>query len=105
MRFRKPPLRLRFVNGLLYALPAVALWYYVVPVTLEVEISEEEEKMKPDGTVEVEDGEELEDGLFIPFGWPKKDAKTFYKGSDPEWKEYMKLAKDQQRQVDIQGKV
>jgi hypothetical protein len=103
VQFRKPPIRRRFFNGLLYAIPAFALWYYIIPVTLEVEISEEDEKLKPDGTIEVEDEDDLEDGLFIPFGWPKEDAKTFYKGSDPEWKEYMKLAKDPKRKTDIQG--
>jgi len=100
VRFRKPSLRRRLYNNLPWVIPLAALWYYY-PVTLEIEIVEEDEKMKPDGEVEVDDEEDLEDGLFIPFGWPSKDAKTFYKGSDPEWKAYMELAKNPQRQKDI----
>lgn len=59
--------------------------------------------MKPDGSVEEVNEEEMEDGIFIPFGWPKKEEKTYFKGSDPEWKSFVKLANDPKRQQDIQG--
>lgn len=67
-------------------------------------MSSDDEKVKPDGSVDEENEEEdIEDGWFIPFGWPKKEEKTYFKGSDPEWKGFVKLANEPKRQVDIQG--
>lgn len=104
VKFRKPPLRRRIVSGLLtWAIPVCALWYWIDPRGLEIELSEDDEKVKPDGSVEEVNEEEMEDGIFIPFGWPKKEEKTYFKGSDPEWKSFVKLANDPKRQQDIQG--
>lgn len=104
VKFKKPPLRRRILGGLpIYAIAAVALWYYV-DFNFEIEMSSDDEKVKPDGSVDEENEEEdIEDGWFIPFGWPKKEEKTYFKGSDPEWKGFVKLANEPKRQVDIQG--
>ncbi|QDS67800.1 hypothetical protein FKW77_006913 [Venturia effusa] len=105
VKFAKPPLRRRILNGLLpYGIITIALWYYLDPISLEIEISEDDEKVKPDGSVEESNVEvEMEDGLFIPFGWPKKEQKTYFKGSDPEWKAYVKLGRDPKRQLEVQA--
>ena len=50
---------------------------------------EEDEDFVPD--------EMPENAWFIPFGWPKQCPKTFYKGSDPEWQEFVALAKNQEK--------
>jgi hypothetical protein len=53
---------------------------------------------------EFEDDEELEP-IFIPLGlWPKPKQRTYYKGSDPEWEEFVKFAKDAKRNKEARGK-
>jgi hypothetical protein len=101
---RKPPIftRKRIINSFLYTAPLCALLYFRSPISIEVEVPEEE-VARSDGTVGVEDDEDLEDGLFIPFGWPKKIPKTNYKRTDPEWQSYVKLARDSKRLTEIQG--
>ncbi len=54
---------------------------------------------------EDEEFEGDEDALFIPFSWPKQQPRTFYKGSDPEWQEFIRLSKDPQRHKDIQRRL
>lgn len=51
-----------------------------------------------------EHDDEDEDGLFIPFGWPKQQPRTFYKGSDPEWKEFVKFSKDTKKKEAVSSK-
>lgn len=52
-----------------------------------------------------EDGNVLlgddEDALFIPFQFPQELPRLSYRGSDPEWQEFVKLGKDKQRQQEI----
>ncbi|KAF2723235.1 hypothetical protein K431DRAFT_283042 [Polychaeton citri CBS 116435] len=38
-----------------------------------------------------------EDSTFIPMTWAQKRPRTYYKGSDPEWQEFVKVAKDKPR--------
>jgi hypothetical protein len=53
---------------------------------------------------EEEDEEEDEDIiLFLPTGFSRPKPRTFYKGSDPEWQEFIKLAKDRPRVEKIRG--
>ncbi|KAF1812288.1 hypothetical protein P152DRAFT_458674 [Eremomyces bilateralis CBS 781.70] len=75
---------------------------------VEIEETEEEEE-----EVELQEGEGqppeegetivMNDGnlLFIPLGPTTQLPKTFYKGSDPEWQDFKKLAADRQKLVDI----
>lgn len=53
------------------------------------EESEEEE--------EEEDEDEDNAIIFLPTGFSRARPRTFYKGSDPEWREFVRLAPDKQR--------
>ncbi|KAH7087070.1 hypothetical protein FB567DRAFT_496750 [Paraphoma chrysanthemicola] len=47
---------------------------------------------------EEEEEEEYDDAiLFLPTGFSKQKPQTFYRGSDPEWQEFKKLATDRPR--------
>lgn len=35
-----------------------------------------------------------EDSTFIPLTWSTKQPRTFYRGSDPEWQEFIRIARD-----------
>jgi hypothetical protein len=125
VRIRKPFLsRQRLVGAVAIATATYGLGQYL---GLEVEIEEEEveEKRKPgrwkkqvrkeDGTLEEVDDEEAneEEGedeeeeeeeeeyddaiLFLPTGFSRLKPKTFYRGSDPEWQEFKKVAQDKAR--------
>lgn len=39
----------------------------------------------------------VEGSLFIPMTWATKVPRSFYRGSDPEWQEFVKVAKDKER--------
>jgi len=41
--------------------------------------------------------------LFLPTGLSRPRPKTFYRGSDPEWQEFRKLASDRPRAEKIRG--
>jgi hypothetical protein len=58
---------------------------------------------------EVEDEEEEEEEyddaiLFLPTGFSRPRRKTFYKGSDPEWQAFKKIATERPRVEKIRGK-
>ena len=46
-----------------------------------------------------------EESTFIPLTWSTKTARSFYKGSDPEWQEFIKVAKDKSRHRQIQDEL
>jgi hypothetical protein len=97
--------RKRIKNGIMYSLPLLALLY-----TLDlIDVGElEEEEQSKDGFTKVgpgEEDEEEEDGLFIPFTWPKEQPRTFYKGSDPEWREFIKFSKNPNMHKEVQSKL
>jgi hypothetical protein len=50
-----------------------------------------------------DDDEDLDDTIFIPLGLTKAKAKTYYKGSDPEWQEFRKLAPDHKKHIRMRG--
>lgn len=81
---------------------------------ISVELDDEEEEEQKDETAEETDenkpkrlevGVELtsedleadEDSIFIPMTWAEKLPRTFYKGSDPEWQEFLKVSKNPDR--------
>jgi hypothetical protein len=89
-----------------------------VGIRVEVEeIKDEERTSKPgqDGwtTVGQEEDEEGEDDdeeyddalLFLPTGFSRPRPKKFWKGSDPEWQEFKKLATDRPRVEKIRGAI
>jgi hypothetical protein len=78
-----------------------SILYYFLPFSISVGLDDDgKEAMVDDGSLEVEEKNEEDDepGLFIPLTWPMECERTFYKGSDPEWQEYMKFAKDKESQ-------
>lgn len=109
VQFRSPGLTpRRAITFALYTTCLVGYVYWVFPdVELEeVEVEETEDgKLIPVGAEE--DGDEWahEDSRFIPLTWAKQLPKTFYKGSDPEWQEFRRIAKDKQGQQKVYGKV
>lgn len=114
LQHANPPSR-RLVGAVVLATATYAVTQYV---GLKVEITEVEAKdNKPspsaspgeDGwtTVgqEVEEEEDEEEALlFLPTGFSRPAKKTFYKGTDPEWQEFRKLATDRPRVERIRGK-
>ena len=85
---------------------------------IEVEIEEVEEKgghsnrsgnTGDDGWEVVgpakDDEDEDDDGaiLFLPTGFSRPRRKTFYKGSDPEWQDFKRIASDRPRVEKIRG--
>lgn len=89
-------------------IPVIALAYYILPISLDIEVGDldpEKEALSEDG-IELEEGEEDdeeegEEMFFLPLSWPKLADRVYYKGSDPEWQEYIKLSKDKPKQSKI----
>ncbi|KAF2435846.1 hypothetical protein EJ08DRAFT_729712 [Tothia fuscella] len=111
VRFRKPPVlsRSRIRNFILWALPVyIGIRAIDRILDIDIEIEDAEKVVGKKGTTDVAGvgGEEDEEGdvdsIFIPFGWPKPQPKTFYKGTDPEWQEFIKFSKDRDKQKDVQ---
>ena len=42
-----------------------------------------------------------EDSFFIPLSWTRKCEVKPYKGSDPEWQEFLKFAHDRNRGIKV----
>lgn len=98
VRFLPPPLftPLRVATFFLYTSCLVGYVWYFFP-ELEIEIQE------GDDEVQISDSEFAdENSLFIPLTWAKKLPRSFYKGSDPEWQEFVKVSKDKARHKKIQ---
>jgi hypothetical protein len=93
VRFQPPPLftPLRIASFLLYTSCLVGYVWYFFP-ELEIEVTEGE---APESENESDFADE--DSLFVPLTWAKKLPRSFYKGSDPEWQEFVKVSKDKAR--------
>ncbi|KAF2730050.1 hypothetical protein EJ04DRAFT_515500 [Polyplosphaeria fusca] len=69
---------------------------------------EVEEEEGVDDEEEGEDGEDEDDDealLFLPTGFSRAKPQYFYKGSDPEWQEFVRIAPDRKRIEQIRGKL
>jgi hypothetical protein len=64
------------------------------PIASEDEESDGWETVGEEEDEDEEDEEDVEPLLFLPTGLSRPKARTFYKGSDPEWQEFMRIAKD-----------
>ncbi|KAK4565357.1 hypothetical protein LTR86_003974 [Recurvomyces mirabilis] len=120
VRFRKAPfftqrrlLVTALYAGVIYLYMTLALQYLVVEIEIVPE-SEADEKRKQENGQEgeemTEEDEEdllwaLDDSTFVPMTWAKKLPRSFYKGSDPEWQEFVKVAKDKSRHKKIQNEL
>lgn len=72
-------------------------------------ISADDENESEDGWEEDEDGviylsEDEVEGNFIPLQWPVQLSNKYYKGSDPEWQEFVRFSKDKDQQKDSRRK-
>jgi hypothetical protein len=56
----------------------------------------------PDDDDEQEESEAI---LFLPTGFSRAKPRQFYKGSDPEWQEFVRIAPDRQRIERIRGEL
>ncbi|KAL8695924.1 MAG: hypothetical protein Q9224_003070 [Gallowayella concinna] len=67
----------------------------------EVEISTGSKVGDDDGVEKKDEGKESaqqeEDTIFIPLGYPYTLPQTFYKGSDPEWQSFVRLARNRKK--------
>ncbi|KAF2403717.1 hypothetical protein EJ06DRAFT_527321 [Trichodelitschia bisporula] len=104
VRFQKPAILTwrRVAIASLYGVPAYIGFSYGLPLIFGTDL-EERETLTEDGFVDVEETEEedTDDVLFIPLGWPKLREKTFYKGSDPEWQEFIKFSRNREKHKDV----
>ena len=57
---------------------------------------EEAEENADDYLVELPD-ELPEDAIFIPLSWGKRRPPVYYKGTDPEWQNYVKFSHDKKK--------
>lgn len=123
-RIQKPVFsRSRLVGTIVVALALHGLIRYLgVEVDVQV-VSEEERKAGRAGGQsdkgnewqqagqEVLDGDEQDDEdmenvlLFLPTGFSRPRPRTFYKGSDPEWQEFKRIATDKDRASKIRGEL
>jgi hypothetical protein len=54
---------------------------------------------------EADDLDKQKGGVFIPITWLTKRKREFYSGSDPEWKEFVKLSNDKERVKAVKAKL
>lgn len=115
MRFKEPwfTWKKTITWAVYFSLP-YAYWQYVnqfIDIHIEeIEVEEEQATHKQgEWETQEEDSEEdefaEEDNTFIPMTWPTKLPRTFYKGSDPEWQEFVKIAKDKPRHKKLQDEL
>jgi hypothetical protein len=82
---------------------ATAFWTLSRYVSVEVKEVKADESASASASAagegeEEDDEEDYDDALlFLPTGLSRQRPQTFYKGSDPEWQEYKKLAADRPR--------
>ncbi|KAK4997044.1 hypothetical protein LTR66_003470 [Elasticomyces elasticus] len=103
VKFQKPPFwtTKRLATFALYNSAFLAYWYYVLP-SVDIEIDEEEAAKAEEELKNKTDAElDQEESLFIPMTWATKMPKTFYKGSDPEWQMFLKIAQDKKKLAEM----
>lgn len=95
---------------------ASLLWRYM---DIEIEFTDEAEEeqgqeaaqKQQEGGVEIVEEETgppfyaQEDSTFIPLTWSRKLPRSFYRGSDPEWQEFIRFANDRPRHKKAQDQL
>jgi len=93
---------------------AVAVGAAIYGISRYISISVEVEEVNDGGWTTVgreaddedeDDDEEYDPILFIPTGFSRLKPKRFWKGSDPEWQQFKKLATDRPRIDKIRGEL
>lgn len=113
VRFKNPGWSLRRVvtfglyTGVAYGFGRI-LWRQLdieIEFVEEEELAQDQQRLNADGEMEEsEDGEEEgpfyadENSIFIPLTWSKQMPRSYYRGTDPEWSEFIRVAKDPPRQ-------
>ena len=46
-----------------------------------------------------------EDATFIPLGWARQCPQQPYKGTDPEWQEFVNFSRDEERGAQVRRKI
>ena len=115
MRFKEPWFTWKkTITFAVYISLPYAYWQYVnqfIDIHIEEIEVEEEQATHKDGEWETQEGDAEDDefaeeeNTFIPMTWPTKLPRTFYKGSDPEWQEFVKIAKDKPRHKKLQDEL
>lgn len=115
MRFKEPWFTWKkTITWAVYISLPYAYWQYVnqfIDIHIEEIEVEEEQATHKQGEWETQEEESEEDefaeedNTFIPMTWPTKLPRTFYKGSDPEWQEFVKIAKDKPRHKKLQDEL
>jgi len=115
VRFRNPRFTWKkAITWAVYISLPYAYWHYInqyIDIHIEEIEAEEQPVARKEGEWEVQEGDAEEDefaeedNTFIPMTWPTKLPRTFYKGSDPEWQEFVKIAKDKPRHKKLQDEL
>lgn len=111
VRFKKPGFTWRkAVTWAVYLGLPYGFWLYLNEnIDIQIEEIEAQEQKPGEWETQEDDAEEDEfadeDSTFIPMTWPTKLPRSFYKGSDPEWKEFVKVAKDKPRHKRLQDEL
>ncbi|KAI9662494.1 MAG: hypothetical protein M1821_008661 [Bathelium mastoideum] len=85
----------------IYSGCTLACYFYFFP-EIEIEEASEGEGQEGDEVDSVQEGdidymEPDDDSLFIPLSFAKRKERSYYRGSDPEWQEFIRLANDKPR--------
>lgn len=72
--------------------------YYLLPFSVEFGTDDEQEAGTEDSSLGYGEDDEEASGVFIPLTWPMEVERTYYRGSDPEWQEYIKYGRDVEQQ-------
>ncbi|CZT19429.1 uncharacterized protein RCC_05280 [Ramularia collo-cygni] len=110
VRFQKPGIftRKRQMTLALYIFACMVLFKQMsqyVTIDVEVQDADRDKEEKKDGGAKgvlSDEDDDDEEYTFIPLTWGKKLPREFYRGSDPEWQEFVKVAKDKPRHKKIQ---
>ncbi|ELR09995.1 hypothetical protein VC83_06396 [Pseudogymnoascus destructans] len=93
VRLKKAPMSRRYMLG---SAIGILLMYNIFTKAAFAPLDKLADEFEKEGAIsDSETLEDLEDALFIPFpGTIKQIPQSPYRGSDPEWQEYIKFSKD-----------
>jgi hypothetical protein len=99
------PRRRRLLQWVAFAVPVLL---YANFVKIEVVKTEDEDALIKQNRAVKDDqtgGEEEEEasGFFLPIWWPYPEGYVPYKGTDPEWLEFAKFARDPKKRSQVTG--
>jgi hypothetical protein len=104
IRLQRPSrARSRLATAACILLPA---FFFQLFVKVDVARVEDEEALMKQKRVVKDDlaggeDEEEDSGVFVPIWWPYEADPVYYKGTDPEWLEFIKFAKDKDRKSEV----